>query len=423
MSARRAALAGAPWLAALALAGAVCAATWRDLPCRSDDYGWYQRLAAGRGEEVVRPFATRVLHPLAVRGVRAAGSLDLDAAFRLVGIASVLVLCWAVGRRLRGPLWLAPLLLWSPLLLQLFRDHYLPDLWHAALLALLVLAWPARPAASLLLLAALMLTRESTLLLAPFLAVQAAADGRRRLAAGVAAATAAGLAAVWWLLPAGQANVHAIGQGLYLALKVPFNLARNLFGLELWANTLDYCQPRAVWPLPEWLRGGAVHTVGFCGFNALRPLALLVSWLTAFGLLPGLAWQAWRTRPRGRAGSLGAWLMYGWAAFLIAPALGAATGRLVEYGWPAFWIAAPLLAWPRLASAPARDLWRLAALHQAIAWLPELLRPLAPSEPARLALAVAAALVLHALAWKIYSRRPRDAAPSAAPGAAAQNSV
>jgi hypothetical protein len=399
---------------------------WHELPYRSPDSVWYRLMAAGHADEVVKPFSTRVLHPGLIAALAGPEEGRQEAAFRDVGILSLLLLCSSLALLLRGGgvgLPLVGVLLGVPLFLHLFRDYYLPDLFYGALLVLFLLilrrwAWP-----SLLLLFALVLTRETTALLSLVWIVHAWRNGRRALALSVGCVTAAGLGLTWFGLTRlglapfsltgaipGEAgrNAHDIGPILYLLLKFPFNLLRNLMGLEFWSNTLDYCTPVVQWELPRWLARGAVHAVGFCGFNIMRPLYLVSYILTSFGLLPSLA-LLWIRRGRGlpTRGSP-AWLhcawFYGLLTFLLTPAMGAATDRIIIYAYPALVLAAPLLV-ARDRLIPRRSLGRLAGLHLGLSWWPYLLNQLLgekllDSRLLLLLVLVGSALLIHALAWR-----------------------
>lgn len=413
-------------ITAFAVASVLVLVAWHELPYRSPDSVWYRQMAAGHADEVVRPYSTRILHAALIAFLAGPDAAGQETAFRIVGILSLLLLCGGAALLLRSGgvgLPVVVVLLGVPLFLLLFQDYYLPDLFHGALLVLFLLTlrrwtWP-----SLLLLFALVLTRETTALLSLVLIIYALRSGQRALALSVAGVTMAGLGLTWFgaarlgLVPSGLTgavsveagrNAHGIGPILYLLLKLPFNLLRNLFGLRFWANTLDYCSPTVQWELPRWLARGAVHAVGFCGFSILGPLHLASYILTSLGLLPSLA-LLWIRRGRGlSARGSPAWLqcawLYGLLTFLLTPAMGAAMDRIIVYGWPAFVLAAPLLA-VRDGLIPREHLGRLAALHLGLSWSPYLLvhllnDELMGSHIALVSVLIGIALPLHALSWK-----------------------
>ena len=225
------------------------------------------KMAEGRSEEVVKPFSTRILHVALVRGILQLGDLATDHAFRVIGIVSLILLTTVVISLLRSgtsALWIAFPVLLTPLLFQLFRTYYLPDLFHAALLALFFFSFSRSRLLGLVVLCALYLTRETTALLGLWLVIPAVVRQRLRLAASVIVISAVGIAVTWFVVDTGLDNIHGVDSFTYLALKLPMNFLRNVFGIELWSNTLNNCRPFVTYKLPSWLQQGSIDTVGIC---------------------------------------------------------------------------------------------------------------------------------------------------------------
>ena len=410
-------------LIALAATLVVTALVWPQLPSRVPDSGWYRMMASGHGDEAPRPFANRVLHTGLAAGLMDIGGFGADTAFLVLGLVSLFVFLAALMSLLRdlGSSRLAIAVFAAPLLIFLLRDNSLPDLPHAALTALAFLALRRRPALALPVMFALGLTRESSLLLAGILAIVLWRDGRRIPAAALPAATIAGAVLAWSLGGGSETmNVHRIGAPLYILLKAPFNLSLNLLGLELWANTFNYCDPPWAWHLPGRLSLGTVDTIGVCGMNAQRPVFLAAHVLGTFGILPALLLGLRRRTGRLLTQDTPVWiraaLVYGLAALALTPALGAATARLLGYAWPAFWIAAPLLLAPLARDLPdaARTIRRLAILHLSCGWL-LLAASAAPESTVLLEVLFLAALVMNIGAYRMVTAK-RDLKVMAAVG-------
>jgi len=350
------------------------------------DSEWYFLSADGHRAAVIKPFSSRVLHPAAVRLLAKTAGLSIGAAFLAMGAAlsagfvavNYLLLEQEANGRMVLP-WLC-----LPAIIELLRQYFLPDLPHAAELAVFFLLLSRRWfIASLFALFVAQVTRESTVLLAVIAAFVFWRGSKRAMAAATLLACGAGIVVASVAGSGGRGNVHALGTIPYLALKVPFNLAKNVFGVDLWANTLGG-QPSFSIGLPSWLHVGAIRRIGFASFTPMRPLKTFQYALNAFGLAPAVLatqfWRRWRNgAARPAAGkSLPPWLTialyYGTASFLIAPCLGASVTRLLCYAWPAFVLAAPAVIWRRRAAANldlgAVPRFRLfVAVHILVPWL------------------------------------------------------
>ena len=224
----------------------------------------------------------------------------------------------------------------------------LPDLFYTALLCVLLLLLAERR----LLLAALMLlplaiARESTLLtLVCFLLA-----GWRRISVPVAliavASTLVGLNIAKHLSATALGNTEHLSPMVYLALKSPWNILRNVFGVQLWADRYPFCG------VPQWTRSlslGPVHRIGYCGFSPEGPVQVLGFALGSFGLLPLLLFKlrravmgAFKATPEPGQMLLRFCLVYGLISFPLTPLLGETFQRLYAYSWPLFLVAVPIL--------------------------------------------------------------------------------
>ncbi len=389
---------------ALLVAVLVCAAAWPLIPYTDSDAGAYLQMAGG--EDLPRPFANRILVPKLVAALTHATDCSPDTAFRGLGMASVLLFAWSLirlARRRKAHPLLMPLFLAVPFSIFLFRDYYLPDLPHAALVATFLAAVAdGRRRTALAVMLAAGLVRESTILLGIVAGLLTWRRGERGWGVSMAVSAAAGAFAAWlWSGGTATGDVHGLGPGAYLMLKVPFNVAGNLLGVELWADTLPLPDPVLRWDLPDWVPGGRVTSVGIWRWNPLRPVFMLGMLLTTFGVMPAaLLHRRRRGRPLVDAAdlALGIGLAYGLIALALAPCVGSAVGRLLSYGWPALLVAAPLTTYGDRHPLRADTRW-LTALHVVCAWLPAA-AGLVPVTTASMAVLAVTALICHVLAYR-----------------------
>jgi hypothetical protein len=149
-----------------------------------------------------------------------------------------------------------------------------------------------------------------------------------------------------------------MGGLLYLVLKIPFNAMKNLAGIVVVPNTLrgqeGYTCP-AAFSLSIHL--GKIREVGVCRPDLSLPLTTLAIMLTTFGTGPLMLVTG--IEPPAQT-----WMriavLYGLAAFLLAPITGAAIDRLASYGWPLFWLNLPR-------QRKSLSYW---AVYPLVAWLP-----------------------------------------------------
>ncbi len=290
-------------------------------------------MAEGRWSEVAAPWGYRIGLPWMAAHLSRWATVSLPTALLLLAVASGAILIISLMFLLGGRSRVLPVLLATPVAVNLLHNYYLPDLMHAALVALffvlLSVEWWIAAAA---LLFPMMLVRESTVPLTVILIVACWKPGWGTIAI---VATLAGYLVSHLAVPH-PANVHGMGEVLYLVLKVPVNAMRNLTGIVMIPSTMSgqigyQCQPS----LTLHLNLGRISNVGVCSPDALLPLTTLASMLTVFGTGPVMLWfhheipaQPWQKVA----------MLYGLVSFAIAPVLGAAVGRLAAYGWPLFWL-------------------------------------------------------------------------------------
>lgn len=394
-------------LVALLISGAVFVLVARDLPYRSYDSSYYLRLATEGPEQVIAPFSGRILHAGLAGMLSQQAGLSIDAAFLLLAGLALFVFVGVIVRLLAletGYVLASIPLLFTPFLLRTFREVYLPDLFHAALLASFF--WIARrnPAVSSLLLLPLLLARETSVLLAVVLVALALARRELALCGTVILVTAVALACRHAAVGESPGNIHTLGEPVYLALKLPFNFMRNIMGLEFWANTIDYCRPLYRLELPARLQLGGVQAVGCCGFNLFPVLNTSRVLLTVFGVAPTVlvallpVLRTWRPYSPS-------WLLsaagYGALAFALGTSTGADVERLTGFGWPI-----SLLATPIWLGRVVRQVtcMQLLLLHVAAAWIPWFGDPFGEAWLITNAAMLSCAVPLHIMAWRLTRR-------------------
>jgi hypothetical protein len=322
------------------------------------DSSQYLRLANGNLQGVMQPFASRPLAPMVARALAASLHLSIHAGFFVEAGISLLVLLAVVSWLMLGtaaPRWMLVAVVVVPTWVTLVQNLVFPDLFYAALLAvmLLLLAREHLFAAALMMFP-LMLTRESTslTLLCFLLAAWSSLRWRDRIAAVVTAV--AGSVVVGRLAAGAQPNVEHLPEAIYMLAKIPWNFLRNVLGVVPWSDANTELCKVPVWSFP--FHFGPVHALGVCGVSFHQQLVAIDVTLGNFGLLPMLlVWLWWRGR-RGpkRSLLLGFTLLYGAVSFLLAPIIGAGFLHLVGYAWPLFLVALPQLFAPFPASSGAR---------------------------------------------------------------------
>jgi hypothetical protein len=309
-----------------------------------------------------------------------------------------------------------------PALFSLFETYFLPDMFHAFLLAVLIyLLVYQRLSGILATLFMLILTRESSLLVGSWLIFLNSVQKYYRRVLALILVIAVAWACTSSFSSFGQPNIHGLPTLVYTAIKIPFNASKNVFGVILWTNTFSDSeitnasyQDEPLWKLelPESLQIGSITSLGIYGFDFRFPLITVLLWLTTFGVMPTILLFAWRRRRTSLRQSmdivLGFALTYGLSNFLLAPFLGASVQRLMIYGWPAFWVAAPVILFGQF-SPKWQDSLRILGVNLAVAWLPVVF---ITATFVNLGLLILIAASLHRFTWKLMSKLPFASAVS-----------
>jgi hypothetical protein len=392
-------------IVALIIAAATLAVTWSSIPYHGSDSEQYIELAEGRPENTIKPFSGRILYPTLVRTLKATG-LSTDGCFVVAALLALIILPLTISLRvMKGAqhwFMLVPVLL-TPFLMQMFKECYLPDLFHAALLGLFFLVFERAWLAGLLLFLMLFLTRESTILLGASIIVLALYRSNGRLALKICLATVAGLAAVKYAGSFGRPNIHEMNDLVYMALKVPFNLIVNVTGIQLWANTIDYCTPQITFSVAGWLPLGSIKTIGVCEFNPMRPLTTVALMLTTFGVAPTLLSYHLTKSPRQFLKVKPFWLvvavLYGILSFFLGVAIGSSVYRLIGSGWPAFWLTMPMIL-ARYYGTDRGTFFLLVFSQVVTCWLSSIIYFFPLNSPSGMLTIIASASIMHSLCLK-----------------------
>lgn len=307
----------------------------------------FNYLAIARGQAMlVEPFASRQFAPTLARLIAFSFHLTVERSFILQGLLSLAVLAGVTFRllyRASAPAWLLLVLIPLPFWKMIFTDLALPDLFYAALLALLF--W-AISRSSLISAAAmflpLALTRETTLLvLVCFLAVGFRQTTRRACILALIFFMAGSMLVRYWT-PEAAANREHLPKMAYMLAKMPWNFSRNILGIIPWSNVYPLLCSTPTYSVP--LEFGPVHAVGVCGFNKFAFFSVLHCSFDVFGILPVLGVFLFLRVKRPYDNFLLLFsLIYGAVSFLLAPMLGVSLDRLFGYAWPLFLLAIPLL--------------------------------------------------------------------------------
>ncbi len=373
---------------------AVAAALWMGHVFDQADTTHYLNLAAGR--PALLPFASRQLGPVLVRGLVKLTHISAKQAFFVEGTLALLFFVGTVAFllvRSASPRWMVPALAGMFFWTLVYNGLVLPDLFYAALLCVFLLLLRSRQMlAAACMMLPLAVARESTLLTLVCLL----AAGWRRLrwyeATVAVVGTGAGLGLAKHLAANALPNTEGISPALYLVAKMPWNLLKNFFGIDPWANVYRSCEvPR--WQTPLHL--GPLTAIGVCRFGWRYPVWLAFEAMVIFGLLPLLLVKLRRVRLPASDGRdevlLRFCIIYGVISFCMAGLLGEAFGRLLGYSWPLFLVALPMLlgsSGANFTSGRAAVVFLL--LHLSLTWLNmQLHQPLL----------VIPALVLYGLGW------------------------
>jgi hypothetical protein len=344
----------------------------------------YFDVASGNYGGIEGYYAGRILHPLVVRCLASALHLPIDwRAFLIVSAASLVTLFCALGAyfglEFRARPWLYLSLAVTPIVVDQYRSYYWHDLFFAALLAIFFLVVRANRWMSLPILFLLFMTRESAMILA-FAFIAVAALRREWLLSSLAIVVAAAGAKA-----TGALVSHALPQhnGLPVLvldlLKIPYNFALNVCGLEFWTNTnaATITDPlKWVANVPPWLPLGKIHQIGYCGFFVERPVKLLLLALSAFGVMPmfvALSVIRGNREILFKKFDYSVAILYGALMFVLAALTGTNPARYVLYAWPAFWIFGAALVYQKFQTRD-RKLAEFLVLSLLAAWTPMIVK-------------------------------------------------
>ena len=326
-------------------------------------------------------YAGRVLHPLVVRLVATLFHVPIDARpFLWVSAGALIVffVCLGASYGLELPsapaLWL--LLAATATIVDQYRNYYWHDLFYAALCALFFLALRTHWWLSVPIVFLLYMTRESTIVLVAALVALTALRRQWAFCLSALGAGVAGMAVQGALVARALPDGHGIPIVFVDALKVPYNFALNICGLEFWTNTIaaTTSTPRWTANVPAWLPLGSIHQVGFVEFLWDQPLRTLLVLSTAFGILPLIVIRAGRLRRRSlfRRFDLALACVYGALMFILAPLQGTTPARYILYAWPLFWLFG--VAALEAAIPERRRRIAIVALSLCAAWAPAVVR-------------------------------------------------
>jgi hypothetical protein len=330
----------------------------------------YIEMASGKQGEVSAPFNTRIIHPFLVGIVVTLTGSNIHEVFLWIGISSLWLILYISLTILEGAgafQKYAILIFLSPAFALLTIHFYHPDLFFSMLVALfLALIAKGKDELGIYLLPVIILTREIGVILAVAYVIGAYVNKKKHHAFDAAGA---GIVGVFFMILVGNgspSNPHGLGSFLYLPAKAVFNTLRNVFGYDVWANTIPYCDPAWKVLLPEWLQTQKLTHVGLCGWNYTRIVGTLQPLLTLFGTAPLLLWYG--VRKKFSFKKLPLWVktagLYGMALFILAPIMGTAVSRIVAYAWPLFLLVLPAIAKKKMFTPP------VIALLFVTAWIP-----------------------------------------------------
>ena len=334
-------------------------------------------LAMARGQQEMKPFALRFLAPAVVRVFTQITGQSIEQGFLFLGVLSGWMLLYGVLSlvlRRRHGLWFALVITVIPFWPRILIDYRLADLPHAALCIVYLLLLRRRAWAwASVTLAVMFLARESTLLIALIAVPVLWRLAGRRVGLLHLAATGLGMAGSKFFTRHALPNHQNMNDTLYLLGKIPWNLSRNVFGVTLWSNTMPLLDPIRTWNVPRWIHAGDLHQVGYSHYNWWYQTVTLSALFSSFGIgfcIVLCLW--WRLPLRALLPRDKPYLciaaLYGAAAYLLAPMLGASETRLFDYGWPLFLVYLPAVILTVWRSAPSWTIYALLALNLLDAW-------------------------------------------------------
>lgn len=379
-------------------------------PTYGGDGEWYIKAAEGNLQELIEPYAGRFLHPFLAKIISSFFSLDVYQGFLLlaVGATFLFFVCTFLITRsiVKHQIFILSLFL-TPYFFGVLREIFQPDAFYIFLTAFFFLLLSrSRDALGLIVLFLLFLARESTILLAGMYAwFEVYLLKKKTYALGIVIVILISLYTVGVVRSVGKSNVHSVSPIFYTALKLPYNLVTNVFGIRLWTNTSNSCVPIVQISAPKTGAFGSIKKVGICGFDGLLPLSTLIVLLTTFGIMPLILYFGISRR---RISMLMPWvrfaLWYGIAHYFIGVIAGTGIVRIVGYGWPAFLIAAPLLM-NELFELDTLFIKKIIFLNIFIAWIPFTMQRIIGDTVSVACITILVIVCVYMYAWKFMKLR------------------
>lgn len=356
------------------------------------DAEWYIKIAQGKINEAIQPFAARVLHPLVVRLFSALSGYNIDASFYIVN--TFLLLCFVIVISLffrelsfMDP-FLAFVIIFTPFLLEFHRNFYLSEVPYALLAALFFFYLKKEKITlSLFFLFLLFFSRptDAMVLGVIFVIISFYKKQTKIAQAGLVVVLAAYLLSAFVIVPLSAPNIHNINNFIYRVLEPPYYFVRSILGIDWFVNTqVAFCQPTSIVYLPSWLQIGNIKWIGICSFNILNPLSVIFYALTTFGIIPGillilLLKLIKRKNWRLFLSESDTWLLtaLGYGIFYLFMGSLVPNLRTVSYAWPAMLLAALFMLDSYLRQLPqkikARVIQIFLVSQVAVSWVPYLI--------------------------------------------------
>lgn len=349
------------------------------------DSDWYVKMADGKFSDIIKPFSERILHPALAGALSKLGGIDINSSFLIIGLISLFIFIFIVlliSEKANKNIFIALLFVFSPFIFTLFKDYYLPDIFYGALLAILFyFLFKENFFGIVSVLFFLALSRlEMTVLLALPLLIFSAIKAKKLTAIMIILAIISASIISFYFGSLGKPNVHNLPDIVYVAIKFPVNFLKNVFGINLWANTfsglIGACAPKSIFILPSWIQYGSVKSVGICEFSLNRPLETLSIMISIFGLAPLIIFLFIVKNFKEIFSFNRLWLsvaiIYGALVFIMGPGGGTGVDRIVGYGWPAFLLAAPFI-FNKYYIKNAESAKKILMIHLLLLWIPTVL--------------------------------------------------
>lgn len=303
------------------------------------DSVFYRAMAMGEPEGVPAPFRTRILTPWLIQQLSGLLPVEVAAWTLQIGVGILFLVGLA---KLYELLEIAPEWFWFSALLAPFvagvTEPFMPEMLSSALIVWGMVCLHQRVTWAFLLICVVMGIQRESALLFGLVALPVLYKTNKMAAFGALPAAAAGLMVAVQSVGGGGASAHQLSWPVYMVLKIPANLARNVFGFSLWSNVLADTFGGEPWiKFPAPVKVGAITEIGVYNWEFGHPVILAGLISTMFGLVLALMW---RNRPSVKTSMAAAspvvvlafW--YGFASLAAAPSLGAGVGRLICYAWP-----------------------------------------------------------------------------------------